>query len=95
MTHSDAEVITYVSEGQGRLPLRTLSAPFHKYGGVCGGGLPGEVEEREGGDAGHRRRQATKRSTATSLRPKGCGGTPPSSSLLLLADIPHQLVGAP
>ncbi len=24
MTHSDAEVITYVSEGQGRLPLRTL-----------------------------------------------------------------------
>jgi len=32
-----------------------LSASFHKYGDVCGGGLPGEVEEREGGDAGYPR----------------------------------------
>ena len=45
--------------------------------------------------SGHRRRRATKRSTTTSLRPKGCGVAPPSSSLLLLADIPYRLVGAP
>lgn len=45
--------------------------------------------------SGHPRRRATKRSTTTSLRPKGCGVAPPSSSLLLLADIPYRLVGAP
>jgi hypothetical protein len=34
----------------------------------------------------HRRRQATKRSAATPIGPKGCGGMAPPSSLLLLGD---------
>ena len=29
-----------------------LSTPFHKYGNVCGWGLPGQVEERGGGNVG-------------------------------------------
>jgi len=34
----------------------------------------------------HRRRQATKRSAAIPIGPKGCGGMAPSSSLPLLGD---------
>ena len=34
----------------------------------------------------HRRRRATKRSAATPIGPKGCGGMAPPSSLPLLGD---------
>lgn len=50
--------------------------------------MRGEVEERGGDDARHRRRRATKRSATTVLRPKGCDGTPLSSVLLLLPNVP-------
>ncbi|MBD3853269.1 MAG: hypothetical protein IFJ96_00695 [Acidobacteria bacterium] len=38
----------------------------------------------------HRRRRATKRSAATPIGPKGCGGMAPSLSLPLLGDGGHR-----
>ncbi len=62
------------------------ACPVSRWGradGACVGRARSEEEAMQG----HRRRQATKRCTATPVRPKGYGGTGSSTVLALLDNV--------
>ncbi len=73
--------------GVSKISLSSLGAcPSNRWGradGACVDRSRSEEEVMQG----HRRRQATKRCTATPVRPKGYGGTGSSAVLALLGNV--------